>query len=120
MANGNGLTAERMIEAINEAQGFVSKAAELCKVSRATFYNHLKKYTTVQQALEDVREKRHDFVEIQLMKGIKEGNITAIIFYLKTQCKSRGYVERQQHELTGKDGDSLILEFKQRQPTDED
>ena len=109
MANGNGLTAERMIEAINEAQGFVSKAAEIAGVSRATFYNYLKKYSTVKQALEDVREKRHDFVEIQLMKGIKEGNITAIIFYLKTQCKSRGYVERQQHEVTGKDGDPIYI-----------
>ena len=104
MANGNGLTAAEMITAIEKAQGFVSKAAELCGVSRQTFYKYLKKYATVKQALEDIREKRHDFVELKLMKAIEQGNMTAIIFYLKTQCKHRGYVERIQQEIGGKDG----------------
>ena len=109
MANGNGLTAERMIAAIEKAQGFVSKAAELLGVSRQTFYNYLKKYATAKQALDDVRSKRHDFVELQLMKGVKDGNMTAIIFYLKTQCKHRGYVERIQQEIGGKDGKEIIF-----------
>ena len=107
MANGNGLTAERMISAIKDSQGFVVKACEILDCSRTTFYNYLKKYATVQQALDDVREARHDFVELQLMKGIKEGNITAIIFYLKTQCKHRGYVERQEH--SGPEGDPITV-----------
>ena len=110
MANGNGLTAAEMIAAIDKAQGFVSKAAEICGVGRTTFYTYLKKYSTVQQALEDTREKRHDFVELKLMKGIQEDNMTAIIFYLKTQCKQRGYVERveQEHRGTKKDGGIAI------------
>jgi len=33
--------------------------------------------------------------ESQLMKKIKQGNLTAIIFFLKTQAKHRGYVEKQ-------------------------
>ena len=107
--NGNGLTADQMISAINEAQGFVSKAAEILGVSRMTFYRHLKKYTTVKQALDDVRSKRHDFVELQLMKGIKDGNITAIIFYLKTQCKHRGYIERTQQEHMGEGGGKVDI-----------
>ena len=90
-----------MIAAIEKAQGFVSKAAEFCGVSRQTFYKYLKKYATVKQALEDIREKRHDFVELKLMKAIENGNMTAIIFYLKTQCKHRGYVERVQQEHRG-------------------
>jgi hypothetical protein len=41
-----------------------------------------------------------------LIKNIKEGNTAELLFYLKTQGKSRGYVERQ--ETTGADGEPLI------------
>jgi hypothetical protein len=93
-----------MIDAIKQARGFVTKASQLCGVSRTTFYTYLKRYTTVQEALEDQREARTDFVENKLMSAIDEGNVTAIIFYLKTQAKGRGYVEKQQREISGPDG----------------
>ncbi len=41
-----------------------------------------------------------------LDKGMQEGNMTATIFFLKTQGKSRGYIERQ--EITGADGKKLF------------
>ena len=100
------LSAEQMIEAIEKSRGFVSSAASMCGVSRRTFYRYLEKYATVKEALDDEREKRTDFVENKLMNAINDGNITAIIFYLKTQAKGRGYIERQ--EITGKDGSDLI------------
>ena len=109
MANGNGITAAELIDAIERSQGFVSKAAEILKVSRQTFYNYLKKYATAQQALEDVREKRHDFVELKMMERIKAGSDTMIIFYAKTQMKHRGYVERQQVEHSGPDGGQIEI-----------
>jgi hypothetical protein len=104
--NGNGRTAEQVINAIKEGRGFASKAADILGVSRSTFYTDLKKFATAQQALEDVRESRHDYVESKLLQGVDQGNMTAIIFYLKTQCKERGYVERveQEHRGTKKDG----------------
>ena len=105
MSKSNGLTAEQMIEAIEKSQGFVSKAAELLGVGRTSFYTYLKKYSTAQQALKDVREKRHDFVELQLLNNIKKGKETSIIFYLKTQCKNRGYIERVEH--SGPDGQPI-------------
>jgi hypothetical protein len=33
---------------------------------------------------------------------LKKGNIAALIFFLKTQGKSRGYVERQEVAQSGK------------------
>jgi len=101
MANGNGITAEQMITAIKEAKGFVTKASDILGVSRNTFYVYLRRYATAQQALEDTREKRHEWVESKLMKAIEADNLTAIIFYLKTQAKHLGYVERQEFEHGG-------------------
>ena len=37
------------------------------------------------------------------------GNLGAIIFFLKTQGKERGYTERQ--EITGADGTALVIEY---------
>jgi hypothetical protein len=107
--NGNGLTAAQMIAAIEKARGFVTKAADILGVSRQTFYVYLKRYPTVQDTLENTREKRHEWVESKLMQQIDNDNLTAIIFYLKTQGKHLGYVERQ--EFTGKDGDELTVRF---------
>jgi hypothetical protein len=79
----------------------------------------MKKYATVRQALEDTREKRHDFVELKLMKGINDDNMTAIIFYLKTQCKQRGYVERVEQEHSGKTEHTINLSWGDDAPIDD-
>ena len=107
MAKRNGLTAKQMIGAIEEAQGYVTKAVDVLGVSRTSFYNYLKKHPTVQQTLDDIREKRHEYVENKLMQAIKADNLTAIIFYLKTQAKHLGYVERQ--ELAGVQDKPLVV-----------
>ena len=110
MKNGNGYTSQQIADAIRNARGFVTAAAQELGCSRRTVYRYLKKFAGAQESLEDAREKRHDFVENQLMKAVDKGNITAIIFYLKTQCKERGYIERYQQEVTGKDGGPIQTE----------
>ena len=110
MKNGNGYTSQQIADAIRNARGFVTAAAQELGCSRRTVYRYLKKFAGAQESLEDAREKRHDFVENQLMKAVDKGNITAIIFYLKTQCKERGYIERYQQEVTGRDGGPIQTE----------
>jgi hypothetical protein len=98
---------KRMCAVIEEKRGFVSAIAKALDISRTSFYAYLKEMPKARQALEDVREGRHDFVESKMMELINDGNPTMIIFYLKTQAKDRGYVERQ--EVTGKDGGPVHL-----------
>lgn len=43
-----------------------------------------------------------DLAESKLMQAINNNELTAILFYLKTKHKNRGYVERSEH--TAKDG----------------
>jgi len=96
------LTQGRIIEAIAQTKGYVSKAAQLLGVTSQTIYNYRDKYPKIAAAIQEEREQRHDYVESRLMDRIEIGEIAAIIFYLKCQAKSRGYVERQ--ELTGPNG----------------
>lgn len=85
----------------------MSKAASLLGVTVQTVYNYRKRWASVEAAWQALREERNDFVESSLQKLIAEGNATAIIFYLKTQARDRGYGEKVEH--AGKiDGDRTI------------
>lgn len=99
-----------MCEAIEAKKGYVSAVAKELKISRTSFYAYLKDMPKAQEKLAEVREARTDFVESKLMGLIDDGNVTAIIFYLKTQAKERGYVERQ--EVTGAEGEALKIVVK--------
>lgn len=92
-------TANEIVEAIRQERGFVSRAARRLGCSRMTVYRATEKYASVREAIEDAREDMKDTAEAKLYQQIDEGNTTALIFYLKTQAKDRGYVERQ--ELAG-------------------
>jgi hypothetical protein len=85
----------------DDVQGFVTKAAAKLGCTTQTIYNYRDKYKTVADAIFESREKRHDFVESRMMTRIKEGSDTMIIFYLKTQGRDRGYIERYQVEPVG-------------------
>jgi hypothetical protein len=106
---GNGYTAEQCIAAAAGSRGFVTTVAKRLGCSRTYVYKLIEKFSTFADAIKDEREGLKDFAEGKLMTEIDGGNITAIIFYLKTQAKDRGYVERQ--ELTGADGGAVVVEW---------
>ena len=97
--NGKKPTAAAMIAAIAKHKGYVTLACQELKIGRTSFYHYLKDYPTVQTALSDIREDRHEWVENKLIGQINANSLTAIIFYLKTQGKHLGYVERQEIDL---------------------
>ena len=61
--------------------------------------------------LTEAREDTLDFVESKLMKAIDDGNVTAMIFFLKTRGKSRGYSERSEFGRAG-DVEPVQVTFK--------
>lgn len=97
-----------MMEALKATHGNVSAAAAKVDISRKQHYEWLKTDPEYAQTVHDIQEGIVDFSESALLKQIKEGNIAAIIFHLKTQGKRRGYVERI--ESTGADGGPLKIE----------
>ena len=102
----------------------ITEACKMTNIDRQTYYNWIEKDKDFKEKCDDANEAVHDHVVSKLHEKIngitmagKDGtvyttqpDITGIIFYLKTQCKDRGYVERQ--EITGKDGDAIKTQSK--------
>ena len=98
------------IKAVKGSFGFVTEIAKKLKCSRMTVYNLMKEYPSIKEAIEDEREATKDFTEGKLLQNIKKGKEISIFFYLKTQAKDRGYVERS--EFSGPDGGPLPIVFE--------
>lgn len=94
-------TAGQAAEALRDKKGFITQAAKQLGITRQQLHNLINAHPTVKEALTDAREEMKDFAESKMYQGIAEGNTALLIFYLKTQAKDRGYVERQ--EITGAD-----------------
>jgi hypothetical protein len=99
MTGKNGITAQEAIQAAKDSQGFVTTIAAKLGCTRDYVYKLQKKYPTFAQAILEEREGLKDFAEGKLLEQIKAGNMTGIIFYLKTQASDRGYIERHRIEI---------------------
>ena len=102
-------TADRIIKALGECQGLLIMAARRAGVSYTTINRYVHDFPSVAQAVHEAKESLLDFAEGKLFTAMKEGNMTSIIFYLKTQGKARGYIERQ--ELTGANSAPMKVEI---------
>jgi hypothetical protein len=89
-----------MLEALEVSLGIVSTAAKKANIDRTIHYDWLKSDPEYKAAVESIQESVIDFAESHLYKLVKEGNPAATIFYLKTKGKKRGYIERQEIEVT--------------------
>ena len=118
MANNNDKTIqervltdkERMLEELNKTSGIVSSACKAAGISRMTFYRWYNEDPDFKEKVDDVKELQKDFCEALILKKMKDGDTTMLIFYAKTQMKDRTYIERR--ELVGKDGESLVPKQK--------
>lgn len=90
---------EEIIELIRKNAGLMTPTAKAIGVSRSTLWKWIKDDEQLQEAVMDAKEAMIDFAESQLFQSLKEGNVAAIFFYLKTQAKSRGYIERSEVDM---------------------
>jgi len=112
---------KKVIEGLEKHNGNISKACEFARISRTTFYNYIESDEQFKTDCMESEEKQIDHVEdklkeridgVQIYKGKdKDGNdivynvppdTTAIIFYLKTKGKKRGYIEKTEIETITK------------------
>jgi hypothetical protein len=89
-----------MLDALEKSLGVVTAACKTVGVGRTTHYLWMDTDPEYKAAVEELSDVAIDFAESQLHKQIKDGNSTATIFFLKTKGKKRGYVERQEVDVS--------------------
>jgi hypothetical protein len=111
-------SAAAMIRAIDETKGLLTVAARRLGCSPDTIHRYRKIHPKIEEAIQNARNSITDLAEAALYKAIQAGEAWAVCFYLKTQGKGRGYIERQEHAITGQDGGALRIEVVYKtQPT---
>ena len=69
-------------------------ACDKADISYSTFRRWYKSDAEFAEQVDDCNERRTDYVESKLMERIDAGDVTATIFYLKTQGRKRGWTEK--------------------------
>lgn len=114
---------DKIIDLFAKKVGIKSEVCKALSISRPTLDAWISADDALKAAIEAQNESNIDWVEsklFELIEGVtvqeKRGkeeviyttapNVTAIIFYLKTKGKARGYVERQEiaASVTAKEG----------------
>ena len=87
-----------VVLAINETLGYLSLAALKLGCTRRTIEYYADQFPEVRAAISEQRELMTDKVELLLYNKLSSGDLGAICFYLKTQAKGRGYIERSEQD----------------------
>lgn len=88
-----GITTKDMEIAIRESGGFITKAAQMLKISIGSLQNYIKAKSTLREALFETRAEFVDEAEQSLRELVRAKNLTATIFTLKCLAQDRGYID---------------------------
>lgn len=86
------------IDAYRANMGNATAASSAVGINRTTYWRWYNSDQEFAALVDEVKEEQIDLAESELRKLVKSGNITAVIFTLKTIGKERGYVERTETE----------------------
>lgn len=91
---------QKFLEALMQGYGIIAVACEAVSISRSTYYRWYNSDPEFKEKVDEIAETQTDFVESKLMQLINANDTTAIIFYLKTKGKKRGYSDKAQKDFT--------------------
>ena len=96
-------------KALRTTHGNYQLSANMLKCSREGIRLFVDRNPDLKAMVEEERGGCIDIAESALQRAVLNGESWAIAFTLKTIGKSRGYVERVEQELSGKDGEQLTI-----------
>ena len=97
--------------------GIVSTACTKVNVSRSSFYKWYKEDEGFRKKVDEIDSVKLDFVESQLFKNIQNLKEKSIIFYLQHKGHKRGYIQKQNINLTSNEEKINKIEIEIVKPT---
>ncbi len=85
---------DALIVALRELSGNMAAVARRFHVSRTTIWQYVNEDQELRCLVEELSETFIDEAENKLYEAIRDGNVVATIFFLKTKARHRGYSER--------------------------
>ena len=95
------LDAEQVAEKLRELNGNQAAVARFFGVTRQSVNDYVRSRPELRAACHDARESMKDHAESSLYRAVLAGEAWATCFYLKTQGKDRGYVEKGPYQNSG-------------------
>lgn len=91
--NGRPLkyTVEQVLEAIKDTGGIKTEVCQRLNCGRRTIYLYIDRFPEIKEAFEEEEEKVLDMAESSLFAMIRNGDLTAIFYYLNNKGRRRGY-----------------------------
>ncbi|UVK37390.1 hypothetical protein LHFGNBLO_004416 [Mesorhizobium sp. AR10] len=96
------LTIARAKQALEQAGGIRTIAAEKLAVHRSTLHTFLVRHPALQAFADEVEEVLKDVAETRIIQAIRAGEMSTVRWYAEMKMKDRGYVRRV--EQTGAGG----------------
>ena len=83
-------------ELLRKHRGNITEVARELRVARSSVYRRISKFPDLQKVKLEEDERHLDEAEKKMFELCQQGNITALIFTLKTKGRHRGWAEKQE------------------------
>ena len=108
----HNLKKETLLQALESSLGIVSTACNRSGISRSSFYKWYHEDEEFRKKVDDIDNVKLDYVETKLFKNIENEKEKSIIFYLQHKGHKRGYVQKQNINLTSNEEDIKKIEIE--------
>lgn len=102
---------ELFLKHLLDSKGIISYACRKIDITRSCYYKWVDNDPKFKEKVDEINEETIDVVESKLLSAINDDDLTAIIFYLKTKGKKRGYVERVEQDVNINPFEQLMKEL---------
>lgn len=104
-----------ILKNLEKSRGIITNAIKPLSVSRSTFYKYMREDEDFKERVQEITEAQIDWVEDKFLQKIEKLDTAALIFYLKTKARDRGYQERIETKDVTNEYKNMSQEERQRE-----